>query len=456
MAGEAKANTTVQFNFSGGITDTSGQYLDYVQVGLFDDQAPQTVANFLRYVTNHIYDDTIIHRTVPQFIVQGGGFTPMTDTATGQVTALDPVLSYGPIQNEFSPSRSNVAGTIAMAKVGDNPNSATNQWFFNVADNSSNLDNQNGGFTVFGQVLGEGMQLIDAIDGLSTYNLNQYYDPNYAVDGPTGGPFTNVPLAKNSFIVVESVTVVPGPSAPTIWASAASGKWSDSTKWSNGVPNAVGAGAELSASTTAALTVTLDTPVTLGMLQFGNSGSSSVGYTLSGSGSNTLTLSNSGSGATIAVIDGPHVIEAPVVLADNLVVSGSGTLAFSNSSSITGGYSLTMSGTGGTLILSGSDTYTGGTNVNAGTLIATINTALPNGAGLTVGAGGTLIFDPSKAASSVAVLPGAVAVPEPSTIALLGVGTLGLIAYGWQRRRTKCSIPINNFTDRTVGWDQIA
>ena len=217
------------FNFSGGITDTSGQYIDYVQVGLLDDQAPQTVANFLRYVTNHIYDNTIIHRTAPQFVVQGGGFTPVTNT-TGQYTALDPVLSYGPIPNEFSPSRSYVAGMIAMAKLGSDPNSATNQWFFNVADNSTNLDAQNGGFTVFGQVLGEGMQLIDAIDGLTTYNLNQYFDPNYSVDGPTGGPFADVPLYNNTFILVTSVAVVPGPSEPTIWASAVNGNWSDAAQ----------------------------------------------------------------------------------------------------------------------------------------------------------------------------------------------------------------------------------
>ena len=108
------------------------------------------------------------------------------------------------------------------------------------------------------------MQLIDAIDGLTTYNLNQYFDPNYSVDGPTGGPFADVPLYNNTFILVTSVAVVPGPSEPTIWASAVNGNWRDATKWTNGVPNAVGAGAELSASTTAALTVTLDTPVTLG------------------------------------------------------------------------------------------------------------------------------------------------------------------------------------------------
>ena len=143
--------------------------------------------------------------------------------------------------------------------------------------------------------------------------------------------------------------------------------------------------------TTAAVTVTLNTPVTLGTLQFGNSGSASVGYTLIGSGSNTLTLNNSGSGATITVTAGTHAIDTPVILADNLTVTtGStnpSTLSFGTASSITdngAGYSLTMSGTGGTLILSGSNSYTGGTVVEAGTLHVTSNTALPDGSSLTI------------------------------------------------------------------------
>ena len=95
------------------------------------------------------------------------------------------------------------------------------------------------------------------------------------------------------------------------------------------------------------LTITLDEPVTLGTLILGNSDSTTVGYTLIGSGSNTLTFSNSGYGATITVANGSHVIDAPVVLADNLVVSGSGKLAFGTSSSITDeALALTMNGAG--------------------------------------------------------------------------------------------------------------
>jgi autotransporter-associated beta strand protein len=195
--------------------------------------------------------------------------------------------------------------------------------------------------------------------------------------------------------------------------------------------------------TTAAVTVTLDTPLTLGTLQFGNSGSANVGYTVSGS--NTLTFNNSGNGATITVTDGSHAINAPVILADNLTVVRGGTnpwtLSFGTASSITdngAGYSLTMSGSGGTLILSGSDSYTGCTVVEAGTLEVTTAAALPSGTSLTVGAGGTFVFDPTMtAAAVVGAASSAAAVPEPSTTTLLAAAALGLAGCVWKRYRQK-------------------
>jgi autotransporter-associated beta strand protein len=214
--------------------------------------------------------------------------------------------------------------------------------------------------------------------------------------------------------------------------------WSDSSNWTFGTAsNGTSQPAVLSASTTAAVTVTLDEPVTLGTLVLGNSGSTSAGYTISGTGANTLTFNNAGHGSTIGLTGGSHVIDAPVVLADNLTVrSGSAnswTLSFDTASSIaqsgTGSYSLTMNGAGGTLILSGSDSdsYTGGTNVEAGTLIVTNSEAIPNGTSLTVGAGALSIFGASNAPA---------AVPEPSTFVLLGIGAISLVGYAWRRRRT--------------------
>ncbi len=123
------------------------------------DDAPVTTANFLQYVEDNFYDGTIFHRVVSGFVVQGGGFIPGPDLGTPQDGLRDPIV------NEFSPSRSNLRATVAMAKLGSDPDSATSQFFFNLGDNSGNLDNQNGGFTVFATVV-EGMDVVDAIAGV--------------------------------------------------------------------------------------------------------------------------------------------------------------------------------------------------------------------------------------------------------------------------------------------------
>lgn len=128
-----------------------------IEVNLFDNATPATVANFLTYVNAGSYNTTVIHRSIPGFIIQGGGFT-------FNGNSLDEIDNNGTVINE--PVYSNVAGTIAMAKVAGNPDSATNQWFFNVADNSDNLDFQNSGFTVFGQVT-SGMENLEAIQNLT-------------------------------------------------------------------------------------------------------------------------------------------------------------------------------------------------------------------------------------------------------------------------------------------------
>lgn len=115
--------------------------------------APITTENFLQYVEDEFYDGTIFHRVIPDFVVQGGTFLPGNVPQEG---------ARPPIQNEFSPLRSNLRGTLAMAKLPNNPDSATSGFFFNLADNSANLDNQNGGFTVFANVI-EGLAVMDQI-----------------------------------------------------------------------------------------------------------------------------------------------------------------------------------------------------------------------------------------------------------------------------------------------------
>jgi len=182
-----------RFNLANTSTGTIGNGI--INVVLFDQTgtgAPLTVQNFQSYLNTGSYTNSFIHRSIPGFIVQGGGYTYNNST-------LGTIPSNAPVQNEFSTQRSNLRGTIAMAKLGNNPNSATNQWFFNLADNSSNLNNQNGGFTVFGQALGASdLTTIDAIAAVRTYNY--------------GGAFTNLPLTQaaisdTNFIRFSSITV---------------------------------------------------------------------------------------------------------------------------------------------------------------------------------------------------------------------------------------------------------
>ena len=150
LAGEAQAtNVTV---------DTQ---LGSFELELFDDQAPVTVENFLNYLRDGDFDESVIHRSVPGFIIQGGAFR----VENGQIVDI-PVDD--PIVNE--PGILNTRGTIAMAKISGDPNSATSSWFINLDDNA-NLDTQNGGFTVFGRVVGDGMDVVDAIADLPVRNL---------------------------------------------------------------------------------------------------------------------------------------------------------------------------------------------------------------------------------------------------------------------------------------------
>jgi peptidyl-prolyl cis-trans isomerase A (cyclophilin A) len=146
-----------------------------IEINLYDKDTPKTVENFLDYVEAGVYTNSIIHRTVPQFIVQGGGFR-----YTG-ILPPSAIPANAAVVNE--PIFSNVRGTIAMAKLDKKPNSATNQWFINLSDNSANLDAQNGGFTVFGQVTA-GMDVVNAIAAVNRYDLR----------GSFGHTFGEIPL----------------------------------------------------------------------------------------------------------------------------------------------------------------------------------------------------------------------------------------------------------------------
>ena len=184
-----------------GLSEVSGPIARFSSnLGEFDielvpDSAPETVQNFLNYVNDGDYVNSFFHRSVPGFVVQAGGFT-IEESSILSVPVDDPVV------NEFSVS--NTRGTVAMAKMGDDPNSATSQWFFSLVDNSGNLDNQNGGFTVFARVIGNGMDVVDGIAEL------QVFDASTSL----GGAFSDLPLrtatlAPENLVVISSIQVLP-------------------------------------------------------------------------------------------------------------------------------------------------------------------------------------------------------------------------------------------------------
>jgi peptidyl-prolyl cis-trans isomerase B (cyclophilin B) len=153
-----------------------------IVIELYADKAPKTVKNFLDYVKAGHYNNTIFHRVIPGFMIQGGGFTPdMSEKPT-----------RGPIQNEADNQVLNQRGTLAMARTGD-PNSATAQFFINLANNGflnfTSKTPAGWGYTVFGNVV-EGMDVVDAIAQLPT---------------TTKGMYENVPTQA---VVIQKATVL--------------------------------------------------------------------------------------------------------------------------------------------------------------------------------------------------------------------------------------------------------
>ncbi len=181
------------------VTDTVVRVLTNMgrfDIELFDTTAPNTVENFLNYVTSGRLDETFFHRSLSGFVLQGGGYS------FDDVTGLASVPSDPPIVNEFS--RSNLARTVAMAKVPNNPNSATSQFFINLADNPD-LNTQNGGYTVFGKVV-QGWDIVQTIAGLALRDLDQAFTGA----NPNPGTFDNVPVTPqyNNNVGPTEATIV--------------------------------------------------------------------------------------------------------------------------------------------------------------------------------------------------------------------------------------------------------
>jgi cyclophilin family peptidyl-prolyl cis-trans isomerase len=121
-------------------------------VELFETEAPETSANFARYVDEEFFTGTLFHRVIPGFMIQGGGF----------ITGLEHKEGHDPIRNEANNGLANQRGTLAMARTSD-PHSATSQFFINLVDNDFlNQGPGNAGYAVFGRVV-DGMDVIDAI-----------------------------------------------------------------------------------------------------------------------------------------------------------------------------------------------------------------------------------------------------------------------------------------------------
>jgi peptidyl-prolyl cis-trans isomerase A (cyclophilin A) len=140
-----------------------------IVIEVYPDKAPKTAENFLRYVREHHYDGTIFHRVIDRFMIQGGGF----DRNFSEKKTRAPVVNEA--REASAKGLKNERGTVAMARTSD-PDSATAQFFINVADNAS-LDPKPGnpGYTVFGRVV-SGMDVVDRIKGVQTGHVGMYDD----------------------------------------------------------------------------------------------------------------------------------------------------------------------------------------------------------------------------------------------------------------------------------------
>jgi autotransporter-associated beta strand protein len=299
---------------------------------------------------------------------------------------------------------------------------------------------------------------------VSDLNLNSGTLMTY--NGTPAGTFATVdvngaPIANASLQLayLSGALEIVSSLLPT-WNNTASGaSWSNSGNWTGGSPPASvpGASAIVGAPTTSQVTISLDIPQTLGSLTF-TSSSTTGGYTLVDPGTNSLTMTNTGSlPAQINVTSGTHSIAASVMIAGgNLAVSASnyGQLTISgniadDSLTTSESRSLTLVSADGTgeLILSGTDSYAGGTFVQSGTSILTNDEALAVGSSLTIGDASAFSAGPGGAGSDagavssrldrpLAASPSITPVPEPGTLVLVVAGVVAGLAT-WRRRQNR-------------------
>ncbi|WP_159084229.1 peptidylprolyl isomerase [Saccharobesus litoralis] len=171
-----------------------------IEVNLFDETTPKTVKNFLWYVNNGDYDNAYFHRSVRDFIIQTGSFRfSQENDQTEERT--NPIATNDPVENE--PIYSNIEGTIAMAKIGGQENSATAGWFFNLDDDNDDiLDTQNGGFTVFGQVV-SGLDIVQNMGDVDIYKAGGAFD-----ELPLQNYDSNEAATRENLVIINKISII--------------------------------------------------------------------------------------------------------------------------------------------------------------------------------------------------------------------------------------------------------
>lgn len=174
--------------------------LGNVDIEVLNDETPLNAANFLSYVNSGAYNRSFIHRSEPGFVIQGGGYYV---NSGGTISAI---AQGAAVKGEHV--RSNTRGTLALA-LSQGPDSGTNQWFFNLVDNTVLDDTLDGGpFTVFGRVIESGMAVVDAIAGVPVPHPAEFVGTALA-DIPLLNYDAAQGVRTDEFIYLNDVVVVP-------------------------------------------------------------------------------------------------------------------------------------------------------------------------------------------------------------------------------------------------------
>ncbi len=194
------AGVTIDLRNHFGLPGVTGQLVQFdtvlgkFNVEMLADAAPISVTNFLGYVNRGNYTNSIIHRSVPGFVIQGGGFYAVNNLAS--------VPTQAPIALEYN--LPNQRGTLSMART-ESLNSATSQWFINTVDNTTTLgQNAAGGYAVFARVLGTGMGVVDTIANVPWYRL----EPNNPFSPFNELPLLNPVASVPNLVAIRTITAI--------------------------------------------------------------------------------------------------------------------------------------------------------------------------------------------------------------------------------------------------------